>query len=123
MTDLLKLISVAQRSALTHVSRPPRLLFTSARVHKASARAYYSSLERLNGSLPIEANVVDPNFAAHSGGVISEDDFAQLFETAAYSIPEGKTYLIKHLRNGVFAIVGENGNNLRGCIDKADCTK
>ena len=120
---LKRAIIAAQQSALGHVSRPPRLLFTSAHVHNVAASAYLYSSKCGDCGVPIQVNVVDPDLPAHTGGVIFDGDrFAVLFEEAAYLIPEGKTYLVKHIHNGVFTIVGEDGDALGGGVDEQDGT-
>lgn len=116
-----RLIIAAQQSALRHVALPPRLLFTTARIHNVAAAAHLSSLERMDGSAAVLMNVVNPDLPAHTGRVIFDDDtFSHLFKASAYPIPEGQTYIVRHLRNGVFAIVEQNGSPPGAGVDEAD---
>lgn len=123
MATLPRIIVTAQQAALREVALPPRLLFTGARLHKVAASASLHALDRMDGCAAVLMNVVDLDLPAHTGRVIFDSDrFSVLFKESAYPIPRGETYLVKHLGDGVFAIVNQYGNTLGVVVDEADGT-
>jgi len=119
MELIAKVLDMFGRAAIRHSKQPPRLLYTTARMHAYGADAYLTclrELQRINGGSPVLSSVVNETISSHSGGQVEDNVFADAIERTAYPIPEGKTYVVKYLHDGMFAIVKEYSESLSDAV-------